>query len=264
MKNYIKKAHERLAKEKMAVQGQADAATTEGSKRALVTIAKSTGRTKFEGMVLTKGPISATPLTVVPGNISEVTKENEDSVAGTSNPEKRPPIDVDSPPKKKMKSAEGGISWAEFLQDFSGEGEIKSLWDKHFPAKNFVREQIATVDDGDRIRSLGLEQACLALQSFALKSATISHVVNDEFNKLRLRERQGKKDVEAAKKAIAAHVELLQDYNDLKAKLAEQQRLFEEKEEFVKKQLEETESQWKAKIEEIRTILKTQEEKLTL
>lgn len=100
--------------------------------------------------------------------------------------------------------------------------------------KAFVRERVATIDDAECIHGLGLEQACVALQSFALKASTLVHVVGNDFNTLRLCERQGRKEVESSKKALSDHAKLMKKNEDLKANLAEQQKAYQEKKEFVK------------------------------
>lgn len=126
--------------------------------------------------------------------------------------------------------------WSDLLAEFDGEGGVTSLWDRRFSVKNFVREKLLTQDDSSRIEALGLE-ACVALQSYALKAAALGHITGDEFSKLRVRERQNRKELEAAKKTLAGQPDLANEVARLKSGLVSQEKKFKEKDEFVKKQL---------------------------
>lgn len=51
---------------------------------------------------------------------------------------------------------EGKVFWSDILEDFDGEEDVTSLWDKRFLVKGLVREKLLTHDDFNRIDNLEL------------------------------------------------------------------------------------------------------------
>lgn len=89
------------------------------------------------------------------------------------------------------------------------------------------------------------------MQSYTLTATALGHTIGDNFHKLRLCERQNRKELEAAKKTLASQQDLVNEVARLKNELASQEKKFQEKDEFGKKQLEDLEVEWTEKINKV-------------
>lgn len=175
MKSYLKKAQEKFAQEKLASK---NSSSEEDPHAGLVRTKKTTGRMVLDGNMLSK-PIPLVPLNVV-STTTSTTDPAEASIVKKDT--KEDPVNLSS---KKRKIDEGEVAWSDVLAEFDGDGDVKLLWDKHFPVKNYVRERLLTEDDMNQIESLGLEQPRVSLQSLTLKATSLGHVIGDEFRNVK-------------------------------------------------------------------------------